>query len=257
MPFPEFDFTTLPVGGSSPLKSYSFASPSLSAAPEQDSEKPVQFRLNQTGNIFYSTSSPELNEKTRNLFDSVTVLFSAMTVAMSRNNKDLSNYEGWGKVIRGSGFFVEVQKFRKTFSIEKSDASISTQLLGQLLPGLIAGPSMETAKGVLGALSGDFSKSTTTEETELAHLLFICEELLGAPSITVRLFHASKKSHQTIIETPCHKSSTMTFDMTQDADTFLFVSPDTIAEFAKKFVEHPAEYEKLIKKLSDLVEPTK
>lgn len=218
-----------------------------------DDEEPVRFRMNQTGNIFYATTSEELKEKTKALFDSVTVLFAAMTKALADKNKDLFDYDAWSAVIGRSGYFVEVQKFEKRLNIDSGSLTIDTQIIQQLIPGLKAGSSMEIAKGVLGALNGKFSAESTTDESKIGHLLFICEELFGAPSVTVRLFFASKKSHTTITSSPCHKSATTKFEQVQQANTFLFVDPDTIASFAGKFAKNNEEYKRLVEQLSGYI----
>lgn len=250
-------------GGTTTLSNYHFASEAFRSrkhpkmlflqAVAGDEEKPVQFRLNQTGNIFYATTSPELQTETKKLFDSVTVLFSAMTKALNGKHKTLFDYEAWGSVIRNSGYFIEVQKYSKTLQIQSGSLTLDTQIIQQLLPGLTTGSSLEIAKGVLSALNGTFSASSTTETTKIGHILFICEELFGAPSVTVRLFFASKTSHSTITASPCHKSVTQSFDQLQEGDTFLFVSPDTIAEFSKKFGQEPQEYKNLVDTLSGYI----
>ncbi|MFQ8718651.1 MAG: hypothetical protein ACLR9W_13555, partial [Enterobacter hormaechei] len=78
---------TMYEGGSAPLSESQFQSHELAQKQAQmlftndrgDIEKDAQFRMNQTGNIFYVSTSPELTEKTKKLFDSVKVLFAAMT----------------------------------------------------------------------------------------------------------------------------------------------------------------------------------
>ncbi|WP_143444355.1 hypothetical protein [Klebsiella michiganensis] len=84
--------------GSVPLDSYTFASPALTknaggnfmAASNGDTEKEAQFRMNQTGNIFYVSTTPELTHRTKDLFDSVTVLFAAMTAALHETKNHYS-----------------------------------------------------------------------------------------------------------------------------------------------------------------------
>jgi hypothetical protein len=260
----ETKINTFVDAGSAPLSDYVFvaeelnkrrASPRpLRAAPDQpDSEAPVKFRLNQTGNIFYSTSSDALTKETKDLFDSVTVLFSAMTAALSKKGKDLFDYDAWSNVIRQSGFFIEVQKFEKVMTISDNSVTVDTQVVQQLLPGLTSGSSMEIAKSVLSALSGKYSVATFKDDSKFSHLLFICEELFGAPSVTVRLFFGTKKTHSVVTSSPCHKSSSKTFEQSQQADTFLFVDPKTIAKFAGQFATSTPEYEKLIAKLQSFI----
>lgn len=247
--------------GSVSLNSYNFLSPVLTenaggsfmATSNGDTEKEAQFRMNQTGNIFYVSTTPELTQKTKDLFDSVTVLFSAMTSALHGKNKSLFDYEAWSGLIGGSGFFVEVQKTQNMMTIKNSGVAVNTQIIQQLLPGLSGGNAMEIVKGVLNAVNGEFQAVERDENAKLGHILFICEELFGAPSVTVRLFFASKKSHSTLTQSPCHKSVTTTFEQLQESNTFLFVSPDTIAKYAKQFTDQPEEYTNLIDRLKELI----
>ncbi len=219
----------------------------------RDSEAPVSYRLNETGNIFYSSTETNLNDDARDLFDSVTVLFSAMTTAMGQKGKDLFDYDSWTKIIRGSGFFAEIQKFTKTLEIKSGSLSIDTQVIQQLIPGITTGNSLEIAKGVLASINGTFSAEDRKETDKIGHVLFYCEELFGAPNVTVRLFFASKDTHKNITSSPCHKSAISSFEQVQEANTFLFVDAARIAKYAKMFDEQPEEYTSLINKLASLI----
>lgn len=218
-----------------------------------DREERMHYRLNQTGNIFYATTTEKLEGATKELFDSVTVLFAAMTKALSDKHKTLFDYDAWTRVIAGSGFFVEVQKYRKTLHIESGSLTLDTQVIQQLVPGLAGGSSLEIAKGVLSAINGEYAQQKSDSETKFGHILFICEELFGAPSVTVRIFYASKKSHSQMTSSPCHKTVSTSFDQQQEGDTFLFVSPEKIAKYAGRFTKHPEEYTRLVSTLGELV----
>ncbi|MCU6172461.1 hypothetical protein KWH72_22920, partial [Enterobacter bugandensis] len=121
-------------GDTLPISAYKFQSHELAQKQAQmvfsndrgDVEKDAQFRMNQTGNIFYVSTSPELTEKTKKLFDSVTVLFAAMTAALNECNKSLFDYDAWRSVIGRSGFFVEVQKTRNMMTIKNSGVTVNT-----------------------------------------------------------------------------------------------------------------------------------
>jgi hypothetical protein len=247
--------------GSMPVQSYRFTSHELQLRQNSlmesngDIEKDAMFRMNQTGNIFYVSTTPELTQKTKDLFDSVTVLFSAMTAALHEAKKSLFDYESWSDVIGGSGFFVEVQKTRNSMTIKNNGVTVNTQIIQQLIPGLTGGSAMEIVKGVLSAVNGEFQATERDENAKLGHILFICEELFGAPSVTVRLFYASKKSHSVITQSPCHRSVSTTFEQLQESNTFLFISPETIAKYSKVFTEQPEEYKNLIERLKNMIKP--
>ena len=263
--------------GSVPLANHSFVSEKLNemkgktlSQPERtvllgeepsqntgDSEANVQFRLNATGNIFTSTSNKDgqVSDEAKDLFKSVTVLFSAMTKAMHDAGKDLFDYSSWTDLIGRSGNFVEMSKFQQTLEIKSSELSIDTQVVQQMLPGITSGSSMDIAKSVLSAINGKFGESSTDEDTKFAHLMFINEELMGSATVTIRLFYASKKSHVAMTKSPCHKTVSKTFSQDQEANTFLFVDPDTIAKYAGKYDpdNQPESYKKLIDSLSKLI----
>ncbi|EBU1141720.1 Zygote formation protein zyg1 [Salmonella enterica] len=253
-------FENAVMAGSSSLSAYVPVNPEairkmkvMKAARSADLEAAVNYRLNQTGNIFYASTEKNLEKETKALFDSVTVLFAAMTKALGNKNKTLFDYESWTQVIRRSGFFVEVQKFEKQLSIKSSSVAVNTQIVQQLFPGIAEGSSMDIAKGVLSALNGEFGGSTESSNTKVGHVLFICEEIFGAPSVTVRVFFASQETHHTITSSPCHKSVNTSFEQLQEANTFLFVDPDKIAQYVERFASQPEEYARLISQLETYV----
>jgi len=243
------------------LEQYKFISPELEEKHQglmaldkaDDTEKDALFWMNQTGNMFYVSTSPELTIRTKKLFASVAMLFAAMTSAMDQAGKSLFDYEAWLSLVDKSGFFVEVEKTSSMLLIKKSDVAVNIQIIQQLIPGLSTDSAMAIAKGVLSTIHGELQATERDEEAKVGHLLFICEELYGVPSITIRLFYASQKSHRAVIQAPCHTSATSTFEQLQNAHTFLFASPDTISEYANLFTDQPEEYRNLIEHLKELI----
>lgn len=226
--------------------------------PEGDSEQKVSFRMNTTGNIFYSTSSEKITEETKNLFDTVAVLFAAMTRAAALKGKSLFDYDVWSKMIANSGFFAQVQDFSCDLEIKSHSISIDTQIVQELLPGIKDGTqTMAIAKSVLSALNMQMSKDTSNESTKVAHLLFICEELFGAPSVTVRLFYATKQTHTEITKTRCSQTTNVDIHQTQQADTFLFVDPQKIAAQIGGLSTDQQAYNDFIDKIAANIEPPK
>ncbi len=247
--------------GKAPLDNYLFVSPELEEKHQglmlmdsaSDTEKYALLRINQTGNILFVLTSPELTIRTKKLFASVAALFAAMSSAMNQSGRSLFDYEAWRSLVGKSGFFVEVQKNRNLLTIKNSGVNVNTQIIQQLIPGLSSGSAMAIAHGVLSAVKGDIKEAEHDENAKRGHLLFICEELFGAPSVTVRLFYASKKSHRALSQPGYDKSVTATFEQLQEAHTFLFVSPDAIAEYDTIFTAQPARYKNLIERFKKMV----
>lgn len=250
------------------LRSYKFASNALNpvihnnavtavvaaAAPEGDDELKVHFRLNATGNVWYATTTKanSLGEDTKELFNSVLVLYAAMTKAMAEANKSLFDFDEWSKMIRKSGFFIEVGKVQKHLSIGSATISVDTQILSQLLQGIDKAPSaMQIGKDILSALNGEYSGKSKKEDAKMGHLLFICEEIMGASSVSVRLFFADSKQMEVMTKSPCHKSTSESYEQEQRIDTFRFVSPEQISKYAKKFKVDDPDYLALVQKLRE------
>lgn len=226
----------------------------FSEEPEGDGELRVNYRLNATGNIWYSTTSKaeSLSDETKALFNSVSVLLAAMTKAMAQANKSLFDFDDWSKLIRKSGYFIESGKVQKHISIEATTVTVDTQILSQLLPGIDKAPSaMQIGKDILSALNGEYGGMQKKDDAKMAHLLFICEEILGEASVSIRLFFADSKQMELMTKSPCHKSSTESYEQEQRIDTFLFVSPEQISKYAKDFENDDPAYVALIQKLTD------
>ena len=112
---------------------------------------------------------------------------------------------------------------------------------------------MKIAKGVLSALSGEYKAGGQSSDTEFAHTLFYCEEIMGAPTVVVRVIHVSKEVLTDFTSSPCHKSSTVKKEIELDGSTFLFVSPETIIKYAKTFVDIPEEFDSLVAELAEKI----
>ena len=238
--------------GSGLLKSPGLESDSLVI----DHEAKVLFRMNSTGNIFFSLSTEmaQLGDEARSLFGATSTLFAAITKAMANKGKSLFDYEAYSKLLRKSGYFVEIQRYSKNINIKKNSLTIDTQIIQDLLPGLQEGPSMNTVKSVLNAMNGEFSAKSADSTEKKAHLLFICEELFGMAMVTVRLLYASKESHKTVTSSPCHKTSSVNITQIQEGNTFLYVDPSKVEEFANILNTETPEFDALAKTLESLID---
>ncbi|UZJ58039.1 hypothetical protein OKW98_15595 [Pseudomonas sp. KU26590] len=263
-------------GGTADLRTYKFASAELNknlqnylatsslveavavAGNESggtgDSEAGVQFRLNTTGNIFYSTTSPELEADTKALFNSASVLFAAMTKAMHQAGKTLFDYDSWAQLIGKTGYFVEMEDFQQNLHIEESSITIDTQIVQELLPGVMDNTStMTIAKAVLGAFNTQLTSKSSDDSTKVGHLLFFCEELFGAPSVSVRIFYATKTTHTQVTSTSCSHTSSVTIDQTQQASTYLFIDPTTISAYCASLNSDQPAYDALVSKMAAMI----
>merc|ERR1712217_551927 len=240
------------------LKSYDFASPKLARyKTAKDGELAMSCRLNQTGNIFYATDEgSKIGHDTQQLFKGTQVLLTAMTKALAQKNKTLFDYDAWEHMLAQSGNFTQVMKSEETISIKTGKATIDTQIIASLIPAFsdaAGSSSLAIAKKVLGALGGEYRAESTTSEARKAHILFYCEEIMGAPSVIVRLYHMEKSAFERIASMPCGQAATSATTMTVLNTAFMFVSPRDIKENAAGLNEDDEAFTELVGKLAAFI----
>lgn len=224
--------------------------------PKPEPEGP-RFWLNEAGNIFYARTddgSFPTGERNWELFEGAAVLLDAMTAAMRARNRSLFDYDAWVRLIRASGHFVELQDARWNLLIGSSAIAVDAQIVSQLLPGL-SGASLEAGRKVLRAFRGEFQRDGVGEDTRLAHALLICEEnAWRGQDVVFRLFYASKKSHAALMGSPRDQGTDRDLEQRQEAHTFRFIQPWTIAKLAEQRRDSPQAYEETIAGLTKSLE---
>lgn len=211
-----------------------------------DQESPVFFRLNQTGHVYYATSSQNLKDETREQFGKVLIFFGALTAALDKVGKSLFDYESVLHMIQKSKLFASTGKTNEVVSIKKNDVAVNVQIITSLLPGIVGGASLVVAKQVLSGLKAEFSSGSEDHGKEACHLLFICEELFGAASVSVKLFRASQKSHSKVTQSACHKTAEESFEFNQSTDTFIFLPSGDIGKHVHELLEDGSKQNELV-----------
>ncbi|MEG1602610.1 MAG: hypothetical protein RR340_03250, partial [Cloacibacillus sp.] len=170
----------------------------------------------------------------------------------------LFDYEAIKKIISSCGFFVSMGSEARSYHSDTTQASLNTTIISSLLSSDISGGGMEIAKKTLAVIGGEISSSFSEQKTdkEIAHLLFICESIMGMPIVTISLYHTKLDQFKWVQSTNCEKISHQTIDFNFTADDYLFVDPDYINKFTPDFKKSD-EYEKLIEELMKTLEPPK
>lgn len=233
--------------------------------------------FNETGNIMLSTTdkkSDTIQQSVRDVFAEVAVFFAAMTKAISQTrnpygNKDangvlpfysLYNYDALSAVIDGSGYFVHVNEEDVSYKTQSWGTTFSKELLEAIL-GLATGAdalafasAMVNSVGKEGLSISGQSKSLTSK---VCNIIFVCEYLLGMPIVSAIVMSTdSKTASQSFKLGPCFKEQSSSTELTVHKDTYMFVTPTFIKQYAgdlSSIMNDPA-YLKLIMELEGLVE---
>ncbi|MEZ8141049.1 hypothetical protein A1OO_16375 [Enterovibrio norvegicus FF-33] len=202
--------------------------------------------FNQTGNIMMSStidSNTPISEDVQKIFSEVSVFFAGMSRAMSTTKNpatgkpySLYNYAALESVIKGSGLFVHVTEEDVTHSSKSGGATFSKELIESLLGlatglgGLAFASSMISSIGQEGL---NISASQDKTNSKVGNIVFVCEYLLGMPSISAIVVYADMAKNEVAFKAgPCIKGHSSSVTLTMHKDTYMFVTPTFIHEYA-------------------------
>lgn len=232
-------------------------------------ELPKYFTFNETGNIMLATTvgaSAEIQESVRKVFAEVSVFFAAMTKAISATpipgsktgeHYSLYNYDALERVISGSGCFIHVTEMDITHTTSSWGATFSKELIKGLL-GLATGVgALGFAQAMISAVGKEglkLSAGRDDSSSRVGNIVFVCEYLLGMPSISAIVVYINASLHTKEFQAgPCisGKSTEKTFVMHKD--TYMFVTPTFIHEYSGDLnsINGDAAYGELVRNMQE------
>lgn len=221
-----------------------------------------QFVVNATGNIFIATtlSAPEtpenISDEAKEAFGQVSVFFAAMTKAMSEAAESLYDYEALNKLIEESGLFVNMTQSTVKYESSNWGLTFSNELIQGLL-GLSGdlrkiAQSLRSLIGTLGKEGFKFSRNKDATNKKIGTIVFVCEYLMGAVSITPLVFYIETEKNKKSLEVgPCFSQHSEKLEVLIEKEVHMFVPP--------KFIKHASELNKAMNdpEFNDLVESMK
>jgi len=211
-----------------------------------------RYVFNETGNIMMVTTdetSDVIQQQVRDVFAEVAVFFVAMTKAISTtpnpedDNKPYSlyNYTALQRVIDGSGMFVHVTESDVSHTNKKFGLDFSKELLEGLL-GLATGAgALAFASAMIASVGKEglrIQNSNSKVDSKVANIVFVCEYLMGMPSISVIVISAEvAKLEKAFSVGPCIKSSKESVTIEMHKDTYMFVTPTFIKRYAGELMD--------------------
>ncbi len=236
-----------------------------------------RYVFNETGNIMLVSTDEKtdtIQQSVRDVFAEVSVFFAATTKAISQTINpngtpdangqlpyySLYNYDALEAIIDGSGYFVHVNEEDVSYTTSSWGANFSKELIQAIL-GLATGSGeLAFANAMISTMGNEgvsISGQSSSTNSKVANIIFVCEYLLGMPVVSAIVVTAdSKIVTQTVQVGPCFKEQSSSTTMTVHKDTYMFIIPAFIKQYAgdlSSIMNDPA-YLKLIMQLESLVE---
>ncbi|MDF2178078.1 hypothetical protein P2G88_07410 [Aliiglaciecola sp. CAU 1673] len=211
--------------------------PTSSVAAEVPATK--QFVVNATGNLFIattqnagSTENVTISREAEEAFSQVSVFFAAMTKAINDSGRSLFDYQAINNLVTSSGLFVKVTQSQIFFESSQWGIKFGNQLI-QAIFGL-SGNLAAIGKSLMDMIVGmgnqlgsiEMSGQHSNKETRVSTIIFVCEYLLGAVSITpIVITVDAKDALDTIKAGPCFKAQKKNNSLKILKSVYLFVPP--------------------------------
>lgn len=222
-----------------------------------------QFVVNATGNLFVATtlSSPDtpedISDEAKEAFGQVSVFFAAMTKAMAESSADsLYDFDAMNKLIEKSGLFINMTQSTVKYKSSSWGLSFSNELIQGLL-GLSGdltkiAQSLRSLIGTLGKEGFKISGSSSSTNKKIGTIVFVCEYLMGAVSITPLVFYIETSKNKKALEVgPCFSKHNESLEVLIEKEVHMFVPP--------KFIQHASKLNKAMNdpEFNELVESMK
>ncbi|MHC4739888.1 MAG: hypothetical protein ACYS9Y_13360 [Planctomycetota bacterium] len=228
--------------------------------------------FNETGNIMIASTietSQPLEESVQRIFAEVSVFFAGMTRAITTTTNPVTkrpysiyNYHALERIIGGSGLFVHVTEEDVNYTTSSFGVDFSKELLEALL-GLATGAGeMGFASAMMASIGKEglrISKSESHTESKAGNIVFVCEYLLGMPIVSAIVVYADCKKHEKELRAgPCFRKQSQEMTWTLHKDTYLFVTPTFIRDYASDLdsIRSDPNYVELINWLQGLLKQT-
>lgn len=229
------------------------------------------YTFNETGNIMLATTVSEtadIQESVRKVFAEVSVFFAAMTKAIvstpdpeseKGDSYSLYNYGALRSIIDGSGNFIHVTEMDLKHHTDSWGANFSRELIKGLL-GLATGAgALSFASAMVAAIGQEglkISGESKRTESRVGNIVFVCEYLMGMPCISAIVVYMDVHDNSNLLTVgPCIRAQSHSVDIKMHKDTYMFVTPTFIREYAGDLnsINQEAEYQALIKSMRDML----
>lgn len=203
-----------------------------------------QYAINATGNLFIATTlnggepgNAAISQEAQKAFEQVSVFFAAMTKAMREEGLSLYDTEGIDKIVSDSGLFVKVTESEVFFKSRAWGVHFGNELIQALLG--LSGNLASIGKSLMDMVIGigkeakngiDVSGNTSGKKSSVSTIIFVCEYLLGAVSITPIVLSVDSKQTAAVYDIgPCFNMKNKGFSINILKQVYLFVPPSFVS----------------------------
>ncbi len=215
------------------------------------------YSLDKGGHIIFATTSKNSDavpQDVTRVFQKVNIFLAALTEALDKKFKRVSDYDAVKSIVTNCGFFISIGIETRNFHSESTSRDLDITIIKDVLGDNITNDSVQIAKRELAITRNNIAANFDTNNSgkEMCHLLFVCDSIMGQPIVSASLMHTNTSQYDWVKTTNCGKPSEKPIDFKFTAEDYLFTDPDFINTFTNSFKDSP-EFDDLVKKLAGYI----
>lgn len=209
------------------------------------------FAFNETGNVMVATTQKNLLETKTQLiqtFQKCIILYGAISKALINDGNKLTDYSGLKKLISNSSKFSLIKSDKRIFKSKERSLQLSTEIIRQLFGPLSSNVNaLRIVKELITSLGNDLrlTQKNSSNNREIGHLLFICEDLMGIPIVSLSLFRIIANESSDLLKVNCSSKISKEISFQYSQETFFFNDMDLINKYSNQF-NLSEDYTKLV-----------
>lgn len=205
-------------------------------------------RLSSDGHLYVRTASNDLGSGVRNHFEAAGLFLSALMAALKLKGTSIDDYEAVLRVLQNEKRCVSAGKRREGVEVQSNASPVNEQIVKQLWPDL-EGTSLLVAKAAMANFWKAQQLANAKNGKRVCYLLLVCEEIMGAANVTVKLYTLPKEAKAVLENQDCRRATGSDFSTPLEVDSFLLMPAGEFADSGQGKNQEKA-YSQLVESLA-------
>ncbi|MCG9632294.1 hypothetical protein [Vibrio sp. Isolate30] len=199
-------------------------------------------------------SSEKISTDGKDTLNKMKVLWSAMTVALTEEGKDLTDEIAVSKIISGSNWFAPIAHFERLVKVEENSVELDMGFIGSVVGGAISGGSVGAAKGAVNAMGESVRLANREERTteKSAHVMMVVDDTGPIVGAQLRVISTNAEECSDVIDLDCAQKTSKDVESKYVDKLFMFVDPTILNDWGDAFPESDG-FNDLVERLRSLI----
>lgn len=208
------------------------------------------------GHTMIVTSGKEkISTEGRDTLNKMKVLWSAMTAALTKEGKALTDESAVSNMISGSSWFAPIAHFDRLVTVKENSVELDMGFISSVVGGAMSGGgSVGAAKGAVNAMGESLRLAKREERTKekSAHVMMVVDDTGPIVGAQLRVISTNSEECSGVIDLDCSKKTSTCVESKYTDKLFMFVNPTIIKQWGEGFPESDG-FKELVERLRNII----